>query len=91
VNRATPALIALPLALIGVAYVVPQSAAADRPLVCTQEGLFGNPADRSMFYACEARHGDGRDLTRSDFQCPPAELWDAQKTACVQLWQLPRG
>ncbi|MFE0459637.1 hypothetical protein ACFW1A_10290 [Kitasatospora sp. NPDC058965] len=90
-NRTTLAATALPFALIGLAYVLPQPTATDHTAACTREGRFGNPDDRSMFYTCEAHRGDGGDLTRSDFQCPPAELWSSEAKTCLQLWQLPQG
>ncbi|MGA5437274.1 chitin binding peritrophin-A domain-containing protein [Streptomyces cellulosae] len=87
-NRTRHAAAALLLALAGLAYSTPAQAAAAPP-ACTEEGFLPDPDDQSKFYRCVDMNGDGKELTRFDFQCGPGTLFHPELVACVHPWQMP--
>ncbi|MEV5273437.1 chitin binding peritrophin-A domain-containing protein [Streptomyces werraensis] len=90
-NRTRHAAAALLLALAGLAglaYSTPAQAAAAPP-ACTEEGFFPDPDDQSKFYRCVDMNGDGKELTRFDFQCGSGTLFHPELVACVHPWQMP--
>ncbi len=56
--------------------------------VCTAEGFFANPDDCTKFFRC-VDFGDGRDLTKFDFDCGPGTVFDDRYDTCNHAWALP--
>ncbi|MER7513511.1 chitin binding peritrophin-A domain-containing protein [Streptomyces lavendulae] len=59
-----------------------QAAAAEVPIVCTQEGYFPNPNDPRKFVRCVDFEGKGQSFTVFHFECGEGTVWDEEITTC---------